>query len=65
MRSRNILAIFVALLFLVSLSPAVSAQEWLHLETNTSTAIPIMTRFHWEVRKEPSDNSRLGLTTPR
>ena len=31
MRSRNILAIFATVLFVVSLSQAVSAQEWIHL----------------------------------
>jgi hypothetical protein len=31
MRSRNILTVFVALLFLFSLSQAVCAQEWIHL----------------------------------
>ena len=31
MRSRNILAVFVTLLFLLSLSQAVNAQEWNHL----------------------------------
>ncbi|HEV7745334.1 MAG TPA: hypothetical protein VGO56_10100 [Pyrinomonadaceae bacterium] len=31
MRLRNILAVFAALLFLVSLSQAVSAQDWNHL----------------------------------